>query len=363
MKYVDEYKDAELVKGVIGKIQKLCNDYRSDIVLMEVCGTHTMAIFRSGLKQLLPHNLKLLSGPGCPVCVTPNDYLDKVIEIAKEEKVIITTFGDMLRVPGSRSSLEKERAKGSRIEVVYSPLDSLKYAKDYPDHKIVFLGVGFETTIPTVAATIKIAAEQEISNFYVLCGHKIIPPAMQALLDSHELKLNGFILPGHVSAIIGSKAYDFIANKYNIPSVVTGFEPLDIVQGILMLVEQIVVRRRALVEIQYSRCVQKEGNPKAQGVIGEVFAGADSVWRGVGEIPQSGLKIRDSYCSFDIEKNISVTVPPVKQNKKCICGAVLRGVKVPSDCKLFRKVCTPEDPQGACMVSSEGTCAAHYKYA
>ncbi len=363
MKYIDEYRDAGLVQKIVEKIHTRCRDYKKEIVLMEVCGTHTMAIFRSGLRKLLPDNIRLLSGPGCPVCVTPNNYLDKAIAYSRRDDVIITTFGDMLRVPGSSSSLEKERAKGRKIVVLYSPLDALRLAEENPEKKVIFLGVGFETTIPTIAGTIKCARENKLKNFYVFSGEKIIPPALRALGAAEELRLDGFLMPGHVSTIIGSRPYNFVAEEFNLPCVITGFEPLDLVQGILMSVEQAASGEKARVEIQYSRCVREEGNPRAIALIDEIFTPVDSAWRGVGTIPKSGLKIRDPYKEFDIEENLAVEVEKTKEAKGCICGEVLCGVKTPLDCLLFRKVCTPEDPQGACMVSSEGTCAAYYKYA
>lgn len=349
MKYLDEYKDTQLIRKLTKKIHELCP---KEITLMEVCGTHTMAIFRSGLRRLLPENIRLLSGPGCPVCCTSNHYMDKAIAYSRIDDVIITTFGDMLKVPGSTSSLQKEEAN---IAVLYSALDALKIAQDNPSRKIIFLGVGFETTAPTLAAVIKIAKEKNIKNFFVFSGHKLIPPAIKALVDTKELHLDGFILPGHVSTIIGSKPYEFIP----IPSVITGFEPLDIVQGILMILEQ----TKPKIEIQYNRSVKKEGNPKALTMMDEVFNTTDSQWRGIGNIPLSGLKIREEFSDFDSEVNIKVDVEETKEAKGCICGEVLRGIKTPLGCKLFRKTCTPENPIGACMVSSEGTCSAYYKYA
>lgn len=350
MKYIDEYSNAQLIQKLIKKI----SSYSKETVLMEVCGTHTMSIFRSGLRRLLPKNIRLLSGPGCPVCVTPNHYLDKAIAYARRDDVIIATFGDMIKVPGSSSSLQKEKTNGRNIVILYSALDALKIAKENPNKKIIFLGIGFETTAPTLAAVIKIAKENNIKNFFVFSGHKLIPPAIKALIETEELHLDGFILPGHVSTIIGSIPYEFIP----IPSVITGFQPLDIVQGILMLISQTIPR----IEIQYRRCVKKEGNPKALFLMEEVFKTTDSVWRGIGNIPSSGLKIREDFSDFDSETNIEVEVSETKETKGCFCGKILQGIKTPLDCKLFRKVCTPENPLGACMVSSEGTCSAYYKY-
>jgi len=361
MKYIDEFRNPELTKKLISKISAVVSDYRKDIKLMEVCGTHTVAISRAGLRKLFPSNLKLLSGPGCPVCVTPNDYLDRVIAYSRRKDVIIVTFGDMVKVPGSTSSLEKEKSRGADVRVVYSPLDALNIAKDNPKKKIIFLGVGFETTSPSVAATIKTAKEQNTNHFFVYCGHKVMPPAMRGLLEDNA-KIDGFICPGHVSTIIGSTPYEFISKDYDIPCVIAGFEVLDVVEGIYMLVKQIVEDEKPNVQIQYTRSVKKEGNPKAVALMYEVFEREDSNWRGLGVIPQSGLKIRKEFCDFDAFKNIKVKVEPTKENKQCICGEVLRGIKSPLECKLFGKICIPENPIGACMVSSEGACAAYYRY-
>lgn len=362
MRYIDEYRDPGLIQMLMTKIDHLQQHYPKELFLMEVCGTHTMAIFRSGLRNLLPKNIRLLSGPGCPVCVTPNHYLDKAIAYTRRDDVIITTFGDMIKVPGSSSSLEKEKGRGGDIRVVYSVMDALKIAQEYPGKNIIFLGIGFETTAPTLAATIKMAKEKNIQNFSVFSGHKLIPPAMQALVGAKELHIDGFICPGHVSTIIGGRPYGFIAREYKIPCVVAGFEPLDIVQAIFMLIQQIVNQDPPSVRIQYTRSVKEEGNPKALDLMEEVFEIKDSEWRGIGDIPESGLKIRGNFSSFDAEVNIEVEVEDTKENKGCICGPILRGIKTPLDCKLFKKGCSPENPIGACMVSSEGTCAAYFKY-
>ncbi|NOZ64813.1 MAG: hydrogenase formation protein HypD [Caldiserica bacterium] len=361
MKYIEEFRDPALIKKIIKKTNSMVEDYGKPIQLMEVCGTHTVAISRSGLRKLF-HSLKLLSGPGCPVCVTPNHYMDKSIAYSRRKEVIITTFGDMMRVPGSTSSLEREKAEGRDVRVVYSALDALQVAKDNPEKKVIFLGVGFETTTPTVALTIKQAKRENLKNFFVYSGHKLIPPAMEALLEDSEVSIDGFICPGHVSTIIGSLPYEFIPDRYNIPCVITGFEPLDVAEGIAMLVEQIVKGEKPTVQIQYTRSVKREGNRKAVSIMQEVFRVEESNWRGVGTIPGSGLKIGEEYSQFDSERNIQVEVEPTKENAACICGDILRGVKSPLECKLFRKGCTPEHPVGACMVSSEGTCAAYFKY-
>ena len=361
MRYIQEYRDAELAQRLLTRIHELATSYDDEIVLMEVCGTHTMAIARTGLRKVLPENIRLLSGPGCPVCVTPNHYLDRAIAYSRLQDVIVATFGDMVKVPGSYYSLEKVRSQGANVVVVYSAMDALKLAQQVPDKKVVFLGIGFETTAPTVGVTIKLAYEQGVKNFFVYCGHKLIPPAMEVLIQDPDLRINGFICPGHVSTIIGSQPYEFIANKYGIPCVVAGFEPLDILQSIYMLVKQLV-DNTPTVEIQYKRAVKPMGNQKALQLMREVFDVTDTEWRGLGVIPKSGLKLSDRFAELDAESSIPVEVPPPKEHPGCICGAILRGVKTPLDCKLFRTVCKPSNPIGPCMVSSEGTCAAYYKY-
>ncbi len=361
MKYIDEYRSKDLIKIVADGIKETA-DPRREYRFMEVCGTHTMAIARFGLKSLLPSNIKLLSGPGCPVCVTATSFIDKAIVYAGLKDVLLTTFGDMVKVPGSKTSLEKTRAERGNLRVIYSAIDALKIAVENPRKKIIFLGVGFETTAPTIAATIKEAKKKKINNFYVLSGHKIIPPALEALVEDKRIRLNGFILPAHVSAIVGSRPYGFIVKDYNISSVIAGFEPLDIMQGILMLVKQIE-EDSPKVEIQYQRVVKPSGNKLAQRAMEEVFKIVDSEWRGLGIIPKSGLAIKGDFSGFDAEK--SLKIKPVRKSagkKGCICGEVLKGLKEPRDCRLFGKTCTPEYPVGPCMVSSEGTCAARYAY-
>ena len=321
-----------------------------------------MAIARFGLKDLLPKNIKLFSGPGCPVCVTPSSYIDKAIAYAQREDVLIATFGDMLRVPGSRLSLQEIRSQKGNCEVVYSPLDALGLAENNRDKKVIFLGVGFETTAPTIAATIREARKRGIKNFFVFCGHKVMPPALKALVDDEGLKLDGFILPAHVSTIIGSLPYDFLAKRYKIACVIAGFEPLDIMQGISILVDEIR-DKKPRVEIQYSRVARPEGNKAAQKIMKDVFLPVDSEWRGLGVIPKSGLAIRKVFSRFDAEAAIPLKLPRTQRGDKgCICGEVLKGMKEPGDCKFFAKACTPEHPIGPCMVSSEGTCAARYSY-
>lgn len=331
--------------------------------LMEVCGTHTMTAFRSGLRSLLPQNVVLLSGPGCPVCVTPDDFVDRAMAIARRADTVIATFGDLLRVPGTESSLERERAGGADIRVVYSVLDALALARKQPERKIVFLGVGFETTAPTVAWAIRQAARDGLHNFLVLSAHRTMPLAMAALLRGGEVMIDGFLCPGHVSAIIGVRPYEFICRDYALPCVVAGFEADDMLAAMAMLLKQ-MVEGRAQVENQYTRGVSGDGNLEAQSVMAEVFAPCDAEWRGLGVIPSSGLAIRAEYRAHDAQA-VLAPGPCAKPTKRtaCICGDVLRGMKLPTACPLFRVACTPETPIGACMVSSEGACAAYYRYA
>ena len=331
------------------------------IRIMEVCGTHTVAIFRAGIRQLLPEKVELVSGPGCPVCVTPNDYLDTAIAYARQKDVIITTFGDMLKVPGTSSSLNAVKAEGADIRIIYSPLDSLQIAKDNPTKKVIFLAVGFETTSPTAAATILVAKQQNIKNFFVLTAHKLTPPAIKALLSDENIKIDGFLLPGHVCVITGEEPFEFIAKDYHLPAVVAGFEPIDILQSIYLLAKQLH-EGRAEIENEYKRVVKKEGNQQATNVMNMVYTKAPANWRGLGEIQNSGLDVAKDFAKFDARKMIPVEKEESKEAKGCRCGEVLRGLKKPTDCPLFGKVCTPQHAVGSCMVSVEGTCAAWYKY-
>jgi hydrogenase expression/formation protein HypD len=343
------------------RIRELAGRVRRDVTFMEVCGTHTMAVSRSGLRDLLPANVKLISGPGCPVCVTDTNYLDAAIELARRPGVIVATFGDLVRVPGSESSLEQERAAGAQVRIVYSPADALALARQNPNRQVVFLGVGFETTAPTVAATIKQAAQEGVANFSVLCAHKTMPHAMEALLKDQEVKIDGFICPGHVSVITGAQLYRFIPEKYGIPCVVTGFEAGDVLRCVVMLLDQIVAGK-AMVEVEYTRSVTEHGNPVAQRLLAEVFEECDAGWRGIGVIPRSGLAIRADFAGWDAAKVHRVEFRDAKPHPGCRCGDVLRGVIRPVQCKLFAKACTPSNPFGPCMVSSEGACAAAYRY-
>jgi hydrogenase expression/formation protein HypD len=357
MKYITEYRDKEKVKILAEKIKL---NSSKEITLMEVCGGHTMSIHKFGIPSLLPENIKLISGPGCPVCVTEQSYIDKVIEIAKNKDVIITTFGDLIRVPGTKSSLEKEKSLGADIRIVYSAMEAIKIATQNKNKKIIFLGIGFETTAPATAASIIEAYNERIDNYYVFSAHKIMPPVMVALIDE-GVKINGYLCPGHVSTITGSAIYNDLAYKYKLAVVVSGFEPVDILQSIYMLVKQIE-NSNPKVEIQYSRAVKPEGNIKALKIMNEVFETRDDYWRGLGIIKQSGLAIKEKYSEHDAEKKFNIKIGSVTENCACICGAILKGIKNPSDCKLFSKACTPENPVGACMVSHEGACNAWYRF-
>lgn len=352
------FRDPELARGLIHSIEKWAPEQAT---LMEVCGTHTVAIARNGLRTMMPEGIRLASGPGCPVCVTSNKDIDTVIALSRVPGVTIATFGDMTRVPGSTSSLLKEQAQGRSINIVYSPLDALTLAKENPDEQIVFVGVGFETTTPLVAMAIKRAKAMGLKNFLVFVAHKNMPGALETIVADPALKIDALILPGHVSTIIGVKPYEFLAQKYGIPGVITGFEPVDVLQGIAMIMRQLH-EGRAEIEIAYSRGVMKEGNPVALAAIEEVFETADATWRGLGVIPGSGYAIRDEYKEFDAFARFSPEVEPTQEPKGCRCGDVLRGIMAPNECPLFRKVCTPENPIGPCMVSSEGSCAAYFRY-
>ena len=352
------FKDPKLARGLIETIHRLAPEHAT---LMEVCGTHTVAIARNGIRDLMPEGLRLASGPGCPVCVTCNRDIDTVIALARIPNVTITTFGDMTRVPGSTSSLLAEQAAGRSVEIVYSPLDALAFAKAHPEREVVFVGVGFETTTPLVAMAIKRARAMGLSNFTVFAAHKNMPGALELLVGDPTLELDALILPGHVSTIIGAEPYRFLAEKYGIPGVITGFEPVDVLQGIAMLVRQLH-EGRAEIEIAYARGVMPEGNPVALAAIDEVFETCTATWRGLGDIPGSGYRIRDEFANFDAVRRFEPDVEPTRDPKGCRCGDVLRARIAPNECPLFRTVCTPENPVGPCMVSSEGSCAAYYRY-
>ncbi len=361
MKHQNEYRDPELAKIQLVAIRQTIDGYDDTMTFMEVCGTHTMAIYQHGIRALLPEQIRLISGPGCPVCVTPVGFVDQAVALSRRPKTIIATFGDMVRVPGSSSSLLHEQARGASIKIVYSPLDAVALAEKNPNSDVVFLGVGFETTTPTVAGAVITAANKNLDNFYVLCSHKTMPGPMAALAGDPELQVDGYLCPAHVSAIIGANAYQPLVDNYQVPCVVTGFEPLDVLQGVLMLAKQ-VVAGEARVETQYRRVVKADGNLKAQQLLQKVFEPGDARWRGIGDIPDSGLRLRPEFTRFDASVQLPVEVETAVEHKGCLCGEILKGKVRPTDCPLFRTICTPEDPVGACMVSSEGTCAAEYKY-
>jgi len=358
LKFITEFRRSELAEGLISQIQRKS---KTPVRFMEFCGGHTVTIFKYGIRQVLPETIEMVSGPGCPVCVTPNADLDKAIALSQIPEVIITTFGDMLKVPGSHSSLQKIKADGADVRVVYSTTNALKIAEENPAKSVIFLGIGFETTTPTIAASILQAEERGMNNYYILSMHKLCPPVIRALLDSGEIRLHGLICPGHVSAIIGSHPWEFITRDYGIPCVVSGFEPIDILQCIDMLVAQ-VENGESKVEIAYRRGVRPEGNQEALKLIEQVFEPCPAEWRGIGEVPGSGLRLRKEYQSFDAELAFEIDPGPAYEPVGCICGDILRGVKTPADCKLFGKACTPEYPVGPCMVSSEGSCSAYYLY-
>jgi hydrogenase expression/formation protein HypD len=345
----------------IKKIKELMDSIGREVKLMEVCGTHTVAIFRHGIREIFPKNISLLSGPGCPVCVTAIKDVDAAIAISRLDNYLLTTFGDMMRVPGSKQSLYHAQAEGAHIRIVYSPMDALDIAKENKDLSVAFFATGFETTSPSIAATIMEAERMDVRNFSIYSTHKLVPPAMKALLDSKDVRVEGFFLPGHVCAITGSKPYEFIATDYRIPCVVTGFEATDILEATMMLLEQIV-SKKAAIEIQYKRVVKVEGNQKAISLLDQYFEPCDADWRGIGIIPKSGLRLKEKYRRWDVSSLVRIDVSDSKEPKACQCGSILRGIKMPVDCPLFGKTCTPEHPVGACMVSTEGSCAAYYKY-
>jgi len=361
MRFVDEFRDAEMAQALSAQILNLCEP-RRQYKFMEVCGGHTHTIYKHGLEDYLPRNVTLIHGPGCPVCVIPMGRVDDAIAIATKPDVIMTTFGDMMRVPGGRGSFFDAKAAGADIRMVYSPLDSLKIAKQNPDKHVVFMAIGFETTAPSSAMTVLRAKALGLDNFSIFCNHVTIIPAIKAILDSPDLRLDGFIGPGHVSTVIGCRPYEFISRQYAKPLVTAGFEPLDILQSIKMILDQIV-EGRCEVENQYTRVVPWNGNPKALEVISEVMELRPYFeWRGLGFISHSALRVRDSYAAFDAERIFQLPGVRVADPKACQCGEVLKGVLKPWECKVFGTACTPETPIGTCMVSSEGACAAYYNF-
>jgi len=366
VKYVSEFRDPQKTQGVLQQIKELSDPLARGkgrpIKLMEVCGGHTHAIFKYGLQQLLPTTIELIHGPGCPVCIMPKGRLDDAIAIAEHPSVIFTTFGDAMRVPGSTHSLLQARARGADIRMVYSPLDALTIAKHHPDRSVVFFAIGFETTAPSTALTVLQAEAEGVPNFSLFCNHVLVVPALEALLANPDLQLDGFIGPGHVSMVIGTDPYQVIADQYHKPLVISGFEPLDLLQSIWMVLQQLN-EGRCQIENQYTRFVQPGGNGVGLGAMQRVFQVRDRFeWRGLGEIPVSGLRLRPEYARFDAEAHFDLPDRPVADHKACACGEILKGVKKPWDCKIFGTACTPEHPIGACMVSSEGACAAYYKY-
>ena len=358
MKYIIEFRNSELAQGLIADIRRKS---KRSVRFMEFCGGHTVSIFKYGIRQALPPTIQMVSGPGCPVCVTATSDIDRAVALAGVPGVIITSFGDMLRVPGSRSSLQQARAAGADVRIVYSTMDALKIARENPDKTVAFIGVGFETTAPTIAVSVLQAQEQGIKNYRVLSLHKLCPPVIKTILDAGEVKLDGLVCPGHVSTITGSNAWQFVARDYGIPCVVAGFEPTDILQCVDMLVTQ-VENHRAKVEIAYKRGATPEGNMEAQKVMRQVFEPCPANWRGMGIVPDSGLKFRQKFADFDAEVAFEIKTEPAIEPKGCLCGEILRGLKTPADCRLFRNICTPENPVGPCMVSSEGNCSAYYLY-
>lgn len=358
MKHLTEYRDAELVKGVIRKIHQTIT---RPWVIMEICGGQTHAIMRHGIDQLLPTDLELVHGPGCPVCVTSLELVDKALAIAAQPGVIFTSYGDMLRVPGSHQDLFQVRAGGADVRVVYSPLDAVKIAQENQDKEVVFFAIGFETTAPANAMSVLQAQAQGLDNFTVLVSHVRVPPAMKTILSSPDNRVQGFLAAGHVCAVMGYWEYPPIAEKYNVPIVVTGFEPLDIAQGILKSV-QLLENNQPTVANAYSRVVTFEGNKPAQGVINQVFIECDRKWRGIGTIPSSGWRLNPKYSKFDAEIRYDIQDIQPEESSRCIAGQILQGIKKPHDCSAFASECTPDQPLGATMVSSEGACAAYFRY-
>ena len=357
------FADPEICRGLLERLRRELDGLDGGrLRFMEVCGTHTVAIFRSGLRSLLPEGVEHLSGPGCPVCVTHDREIAACMALAEKSGVVLATFGDLMRVPGPNGkTLKQAKAEGAEIEVVYSPLDALALARERRDRTVIFLGVGFETTAPTVAATVRMAKQQELPNFAVLAFHKLVPPALEALLSEGGADIDAFLLPGHVSTILGVRPYAFMVDKHGKPGVVGGFDPADILQSLLLMVEMRKSGRPAIVN-QYRRAVDDEGNPKARDILFDVFAPADALWRGIGMIPQSGLTMREEYSLFDAWRRYDLHLPDVPEIKGCRCGDVLKGRIAPDRCPLFGTACTPAKPVGPCMVSTEGSCAAYFMY-
>ena len=369
MKYIDEFKNPAAAKAIASNIRELAKQIpeKKTVKIMEVCGSHTMAIARHALRDLLPANIDLTSGPGCPVCVTDSGYIDAALKLAATKNVVIATFGDMLRVPGGRTpegprSLTTARAEGAEIKVCYSPAMAIEAAEANTEKEVVFLAIGFETTAAPIAATLDEALNRKIRNFSLLTAFKLVPPALEALSSDPELKVDAFLCPAHVSAIIGANAYEPFVETHHKPCVIAGFEPLDILFGVEKILEQLV-EGKAFVDNQYARVVKPEGNTVARKIIERYFEPADAVWRGIGEIPASGMAMRPEFSDFDAEKKLGVEIKAGKPDPRCRCGDVLKGKIKPDQCHMFGKTCDPTHPVGPCMVSSEGACAAFFKYA
>ena len=362
MKFIDEFRNPEIAKKILAKIHAAAEKLPEQKTIMEICGGHTVALFKFGIHNLLPKKIKLVSGPGCPVCVTPNSIIDKAIRLAKQKNTVLFSFGDMMRVPGSSETLTDVSAAGENVKMIYSPLQAVEFAKKNPNKNCVLFAVGFETTVPTHAVAALEAKKLGIENFFILSAGKLTPPAMRALLTDENINLDAFIAPGHVTTIIGANAYKFIETEFKKPCVVSGFELCDLLEALLKIIEQFV-KNEHKVEIQYTRTVNFAGNKIAQKIIDEVFKTADTNWRGLGNIPKSGYKLNENFSDFDAELFFDIPEEPDIEPPGCRCGDVLKGICLPEDCSLFGKVCTPEHPVGPCMVSSEGSCGAHYRYA
>jgi len=358
MKYLDEYRDARIARSLLAEIAR---EVRGHWILMEICGGQTHTIMRYGLDELLPKNIELVHGPGCPVCVTPLETIDKALELAARPEIILVSYGDMLRVPGSSTDLFTVKARGGDVRIVYSPTEALKIARQNPDRKVVFLAVGFETTAPANAMAVRQAKREEMDNFSILVSHVLVPPAIRALMTSPDCRVNGFIAPGHVCTVMGYEEYEALARDFRVPIVVGGFEPVDLLEAILLLVRQLE-KGEAKAENQYVRSVNYQGNLPAQRVMKEVFEIADQKWRGIGTIPASGLRVREEYGDYDAARIFGLASITVDEPAECISAQVLQGLKKPTDCVAFGMRCTPQNPLGAPMVSAEGACAAYYNY-
>jgi len=361
VKYLDEFRDPGVAKKLVARIRGVAEKLDRPVRIMEICGGHTVALCRYGIHDVLPATIRLVSGPGCPVCVTPGSVIDASIWLARQPGVRVFTFGDMMRVPGGQGSLSDAAAAGRKVQMIYSPMQAVEYAAEYRDTACILLGIGFETTAPTLAAAVKSAAAKDISNFHFLGAAKLTPPAMRALLEDEEVALDAFIAPGHVTTVTGANAYKFIEQEFKKPCVVSGFELCDLLESLARIVEQIVDGRHE-VEIQYTRSVTFEGNRKARQIIDDVFVAEDDTWRGLGTIPSSGYRLRGKYAAYDARAAFDIPAFPEKAPPGCRCGDVLRGVCTPPECGLFGVKCTPDHPVGPCMVSSEGSCAAKYRY-